>query len=218
MKPCPKCGRTYDEGLTFCLVDGSVLSAPFDPQATVRDTPRKTEEPPPTEVLTSEPSIPTPKQGSASWLLYFSIAVGVVVLFVAGVGWIILASMNSNTGSRPDPAEPRASNTAAPARESPVSQPIDLSGSWSDTYGNTSQINQTGAYFSFKGQGTACRGPYNTSGTGSVSGTRIEMTYESSYSGGSCAGTIQAGGDKVSLTCDDSVCGRFVSISERVRR
>lgn len=36
MKECPTCKRTYaDETTTFCLDDGSLLSAPFDPQATL---------------------------------------------------------------------------------------------------------------------------------------------------------------------------------------
>ena len=35
MKQCPQCNRTYaDETLTFCLADGALLSAPYDPQAT----------------------------------------------------------------------------------------------------------------------------------------------------------------------------------------
>src|SRR5438874_4038739 len=35
MKSCPKCNRTYfDETFAFCLADGSLLSAPFDPDAT----------------------------------------------------------------------------------------------------------------------------------------------------------------------------------------
>ena len=33
MKSCPACNRTYpDDTLAFCLIDGSVLSAPYDPQ------------------------------------------------------------------------------------------------------------------------------------------------------------------------------------------
>lgn len=33
MKSCPACQRTFEDTLTFCLVDGSILSAPFDPKA-----------------------------------------------------------------------------------------------------------------------------------------------------------------------------------------
>ena len=35
MKSCPACNRTFEDTFTFCLVDGSILSAPFDPQATL---------------------------------------------------------------------------------------------------------------------------------------------------------------------------------------
>ncbi len=35
MKRCPQCNRTYaDETITFCLADGTLLSAPYDPGAT----------------------------------------------------------------------------------------------------------------------------------------------------------------------------------------
>ena len=51
MKSCPTCKRTYaDETLTFCLVDGSILSAPYDPQ-TRQPSDQRGVEPPPTEVL-----------------------------------------------------------------------------------------------------------------------------------------------------------------------
>lgn len=36
MKRCPQCNRTYsDEMFTFCLADGALLSAPYDPAATM---------------------------------------------------------------------------------------------------------------------------------------------------------------------------------------
>lgn len=35
MKSCPTCNRTFEDTFTFCLIDGSILSAPFDPQATL---------------------------------------------------------------------------------------------------------------------------------------------------------------------------------------
>src|SRR5437762_7131902 len=52
MKRCPKCNRTYaDDGFTFCLEDGALLSAAFDPS---KDEPVSTIQsggPPPTAVL-----------------------------------------------------------------------------------------------------------------------------------------------------------------------
>lgn len=54
MKSCPTCNRTFEDTFTFCLADGSLLNAPFDPQATQKiPEPRQTE-PPPTEVLKPE--------------------------------------------------------------------------------------------------------------------------------------------------------------------
>ena len=51
MKSCPTCNRTYpDDTLAFCLMDGSVLSAPYDPSET-RAAPVRSSEPPPTVVI-----------------------------------------------------------------------------------------------------------------------------------------------------------------------
>ena len=36
MKRCPECNRTYsNESFSFCLADGALLSAPYDPEATL---------------------------------------------------------------------------------------------------------------------------------------------------------------------------------------
>ena len=32
MKSCPNCNRTFEDTFTFCLIDGSVLSAPMIPR------------------------------------------------------------------------------------------------------------------------------------------------------------------------------------------
>ncbi|MDQ3818455.1 MAG: tetratricopeptide repeat protein [Acidobacteriota bacterium] len=39
MKRCPTCNRTFEDTLTYCLVDGSILSAPFDPTEQNNDAP-----------------------------------------------------------------------------------------------------------------------------------------------------------------------------------
>lgn len=71
MKTCPTCRRTFEDTFTFCLADGSLLDAPFDPQATLAIPEARQTEPPPTEVLKLEetkqeipPTIasPQPKQ------------------------------------------------------------------------------------------------------------------------------------------------------------
>lgn len=68
MKSCPTCNRTFEDTLTYCLIDGSILSAPFDPHATVIIPESRQTEPPPTEVLKLEetkqetpPTVASPK-------------------------------------------------------------------------------------------------------------------------------------------------------------
>lgn len=52
IKECPTCKRTYsDQSITFCLADGSLLSAPFDPQATHDSPVSHSSERRPTEVM-----------------------------------------------------------------------------------------------------------------------------------------------------------------------
>jgi hypothetical protein len=51
MKSCPTCNRTFEDTFTFCLIDGSILSAPFDPQATWQNPHVRNTDPPPTEVI-----------------------------------------------------------------------------------------------------------------------------------------------------------------------
>src|SRR5437870_6839251 len=58
MKSCPTCNRTFEDNLTYCLVDGSILSAPFDPATRGNDAP-------PTEIMPSK-SAPGPTQAAPS--------------------------------------------------------------------------------------------------------------------------------------------------------
>lgn len=51
MKSCPTCNRTYpDDTLAFCLVDGSILSAPYDSAATTPSPAARDTNPPATLV------------------------------------------------------------------------------------------------------------------------------------------------------------------------
>src|SRR5258708_14042138 len=62
MKHCPTCNRTFDDTMSFCLVDGTILSAPFDPHVTHQNTAGRQTDPAPTEILKSAANIadPTP--------------------------------------------------------------------------------------------------------------------------------------------------------------
>lgn len=55
MKQCPTCKRTYaDDGFTFCLEDGALLSAPFNPAEKNPAPTIRAGGPPPTAVLPKE--------------------------------------------------------------------------------------------------------------------------------------------------------------------
>lgn len=69
MKSCATCNRTFEDSFTFCLIDGSVLSAPFDLQATKQIPVARITKAPRTEVLPSHkevnqenlvPTVPSP--------------------------------------------------------------------------------------------------------------------------------------------------------------
>lgn len=67
MKSCPTCNRTYpDDTIAFCLVDGSVLSAPYDPAATTPSPAARDTNPPTTLVKPggSFDSLPATQPGS----------------------------------------------------------------------------------------------------------------------------------------------------------
>ena len=53
MKRCPTCNRTFENGLTYCLIDGSVLSAPFTEEA--QEHSEATQVLPSNESLTAKP-------------------------------------------------------------------------------------------------------------------------------------------------------------------
>lgn len=66
MKSCPTCNRTFEDTFTFCLVDGAVLSAPYDPEATKRIPEAYKNDPSTTEVLPGNAPLASSAPGSAS--------------------------------------------------------------------------------------------------------------------------------------------------------
>ena len=122
---------------------------------------------------------------------------------------------------------PRAGPPASPARsEGPrqsavsqsrsVTESLDLSGLWRDNWGNTSQITQRGDAYTFTAWGSACRGNFRSTGSGTIRGKYVESTYQSTIpSQGRCSGTVSDDGRRATSTCVDSVCGQFASSSIR---
>ena len=57
MKSCPVCSRTYaDDTFTFCLDDGALLSASYDPQSTLQIPAARDTDQPRTEILRAPPA------------------------------------------------------------------------------------------------------------------------------------------------------------------
>ena len=66
MKSCPTCKRTFsDDTLTFCMVDGAILSAPYDTRETVRNPVPRDTDPAATEFLPPA-KIPTEQMSQLS--------------------------------------------------------------------------------------------------------------------------------------------------------
>jgi len=111
MKICPNCRRTYDDdGLNFCLDDGSVLTfAAPDPERTVvMEYPRPTSPAPPPAARTTraDPNQPAysmqpKKKSSRTWLWVFGIlAILVLVCGGGAVGFFLyIASFADTNGN-----------------------------------------------------------------------------------------------------------------------
>lgn len=128
MKRCPACERTYsDDSTTFCLADGSLLSAPYDPEATQRIPVRLTN-PAPTEVLTG--STPPPQVlpyysaqtypvGRKSHATLYLVVTSLVLL--VGVGIFALVKLRQN----PQPSNPAGLSSNVNARPTETRAPTD---------------------------------------------------------------------------------------------
>jgi hypothetical protein len=128
MKQCPQCNRTYaDDSITFCLADGALLSASYDPNATQR-IPARLTNPPPTEVFTAQP-LPTEvmppylpqAQGarpnnSSKYLL----AALVLILVVGGILALVLLNRKEPSASYSMYSSNAAGNTSANANVKPT--------------------------------------------------------------------------------------------------
>jgi hypothetical protein len=120
MKNCPKCNRTFEDSFTFCLVDGAVLSAPYDPQATQPRPTQRITDPAPTEMFSpaSKPANQTPslyptiaapppplysekqqyhpqEKRSVKTGLIIGVGILVVVIFAAIVSFMLFGKANS---------------------------------------------------------------------------------------------------------------------------
>lgn len=123
MKSCPTCGRTFsDDTLTYCLGDGSLLSAPYEPEATLSLPLSRITSPTKTGVPFQAPA-PTPPATPASGAAFKYVVIALLAL-IAGGG--IMAWLNSGAqGPASDnPSVNKSSDgPRAPSSSIPVSSP-----------------------------------------------------------------------------------------------
>jgi len=159
IKRCPTCSRTYsDESISFCLADGTLLSAPLNEEA---------REAPPTEILPStqasvpptepaRPVVPTmtslrgggkysPLPGneprSTNWQLLIWAVAAIVAVLIIGIGGAVAVrvfKIRAGAVAAPTPEELVTLNSATPlatpqnsasAKLSPQLTPAPTSGS-----------------------------------------------------------------------------------------
>jgi hypothetical protein len=128
MKQCPTCARTYaDDTTTFCLDDGSLLSAPYDSNATLQIPGRDTS-PPPTLVMPgyppstqstpyySQPAQPIGQKSRAK--LYTVIS---LLVLVVGVGIFAAVKLSQNS----QPSTPSTLSSDATPKPTETRPPTD---------------------------------------------------------------------------------------------
>jgi|GEM_PF-2763874 len=103
MKRCPTCNRTYDVSMTFCLEDGSLLTATAEPQPTILS-----QLPPPTvpfgESTTQPASHHTQKESSS---VIPRLLVALFVLAAIGIGvylWMHRSNSTASASVAPSPS------------------------------------------------------------------------------------------------------------------
>lgn len=157
MKACPTCKRTYaDETLTFCLVDGSILSAPYDPHETLHIPAPRSTAPAPTEIFNPAPGAsdlrvpslstiqspqPPPfytakqqaplkeKHGGKPWV---AISIGICLALIFAGGIVLSLIWFANDRATEGQPETRVPNTNVRPTATPTAEPTATSeaGGW----------------------------------------------------------------------------------------
>src|SRR5882724_2388920 len=169
MKSCPNCKRTYpDDTLAFCLEDGSVLSAPYDSEQTLRIPSPRVTAPPPTQLAPAQaprashaaqstihapaPNFPPLHQSNqptagddssrASLVPWILISGAILVVGIFGV-WMVVSRMGTSSSSpRPQVSSPEARNTATPESKIICGQTVSTAifRKWTELGGETGTL------------------------------------------------------------------------------
>lgn len=126
MKICPSCNRTFDdETLTYCLDDGSLLSAPYEPGVTQRLPLPRVTSPAKTEVLhySQQAALPARKADNSA-LKYVLIALLALITGGGVVWWLNSGSRDTNSNESAARNQNAANSAATPGGR--VSAPPQL--------------------------------------------------------------------------------------------
>jgi len=170
MKSCPSCNRTYsDDTITFCLVDGSVLSAPYDPNQTRRIPEPRTTKAAATEILPSgssgsrpplqstirapAPNVPpvypsnqptniddSPKRSIVPWLL---VSAAIVIVGIIGiVAVVIMAPGFANNKTSRTQASPSPVSAIKPTNATMCGQTVSeaILNKWTEMGGEAGKL------------------------------------------------------------------------------
>ena len=170
--------------------------------------------------------------------------IAVAIIGVVGtLGAALIANWDKVFTAAPQPVAtpaPQSSTTAPPARPAerppkvvraePTPQPVradpapQITGLWrdSDNPNNGTRIQQEGKRLQFTRAGILADGVrFESSGTGTLLGSRITLSYVARYQTGStstgeCSGSVAAEARSIELSCADSLYGKFVTIASRM--
>jgi hypothetical protein len=134
LKQCSTCSRTYaDDTLVYCLDDGSMLVAGYDPQATLRVPAPRVTDMPGTQAAPASPApfYQTPKR-SNRWPIYVLVTLalvvvlgGVVTLLIFGYSRMSASSPNTNQDTEKQTALPPSQSRTPSPSQSPSSPPAN---------------------------------------------------------------------------------------------
>ena len=121
MKQCPQCHRTYDEAITYCLDDGSLLSSSYDPEATQKISLPQETRPASSPLQPAQPQII--KQGVSPFFAYA--LVGLLAMLIAGGVVVIIYESKKDNSPPVTKAVAAPSPTASPDNTPATAQPKD---------------------------------------------------------------------------------------------
>ena len=228
MKRCPTCGHNYsDETLNYCLADGSLLTVPHDPRATLRmPSPQPTMAAPTDMLHPLPPRSEEARQISNRWpvivlivLLAVILGVGIIVLLKLGQKNSSTVSQTSTNLNQPDVSGSNVGkeNPSTSEKTSPSQQLVGVWRANVSEFGKKSEITVTwNADGSLKVLFKDAQGDGSDYGTWQYSNGIIYETYSNGSSGKGSIAWIDS--DTLELTIIDNGVPAYSGLKRLYRR